>query len=149
MAKKISDAAILAQLPAAAAREEAARDAGARAVSATYHRASKRLILELSNGVLVGIPVHDFAALRELSSAELAQVKVAPGGAGLIWNDDVDLSVPGILAASLGTAIGMRILGRAGGLVKSSAKRNAARKNGAKGGRPRKVAPGVRARKVG
>ena len=81
-------------------------------------------------------------------SYEHPNIRLMPGGAGLIWNDDVDLSVPGILAASLGTAIGMRVLGRAGGLVKSSAKRDAARKNGAKGGRPRKVDPGVRERKV-
>jgi hypothetical protein len=60
-------------------------------------------------------------------------------------------SVTELLAGVLGTKAWMAELGRAGGRVKSAAKSRAARRNGAKGGRPRKrkvADPSVRRRAV-
>ncbi len=57
-------------------------------------------------------------------------------GFGLHWEAlDVDLSVPALMAESFGTKTWMRELARRAGSVKAAA----ARVNGAKGGRPKKV----------
>ncbi|MDX2223212.1 MAG: DUF2442 domain-containing protein, partial [Rhodospirillaceae bacterium] len=63
-------------------------------------------------------------------------------GYGLHWPDlDVDLSVPGLLAGLFGTRAYIdRLRARRAGSATSKAKSAAARRNGAKGGRPRKVA---------
>ena len=56
---------------------------------------------------------------------------------------DVDLYVPALVSGIFGTRAWMtRELARIAGRTKSAAKASAARANGAKGGRPRKVARG-------
>jgi predicted butyrate kinase (DUF1464 family) len=61
----------------------------------------------------------------------------------LHWEDlDADLSVPGLLLSSIGRSERLSELARLAGRAKSPAKAAAARANGAKGGRPRKVAGG-------
>jgi Protein of unknown function (DUF2442) len=80
--------------------------------------------------------------LERASDAELAQVEVLGLGLGLHWERlDVDLSVPGLLAGLFGTKayIDRQRAARAGA-TSSPAKAAAARRNGAKGGRPRKSA---------
>jgi hypothetical protein len=70
----------------------------------------------------------------------LAAVEILGNGYGLHWEAlDADISVPGLLAGIFGTKAYMA---RLAGRTKSPAKAAAARANGAKGGRPRKVANG-------
>jgi hypothetical protein len=127
------------QYDAAVKRGAMEWEAGRRAVSARYDRGKKRIVMELSNGCIFGFPAATMPALTGMSEAQLARVTVSPAGSGLIWEaEDVDLSVPGLLLSSVGTAEGMRILARKGGRAMSPAKAKAARANGAKGGRPRK-----------
>lgn len=136
MANRPTEAEILAQIPAARARERAERDAGLRAKTARYDRKGGRLVLELTNGYELGIPVVTLPALRNATQAELAAVEVSDTGSSIrIPALDADYSVPGLVLA-----LTAREIGRRGGQVRSKAKTLAAKLNGAKGGRPRRVA---------
>ena len=136
--RQLSDAEILAQIPAARRREAAQRKKGLRAVSARYDRKAQRVMLELSTGYLFAFPVRAIAALREATAAQLAAVTVHPSGISFGWDAlDVDLSVPGLLLSAIGEKEQRRQLASLAGRVTSTAKAKAARENGAKGGRPK------------
>jgi hypothetical protein len=78
--------------------------------------------------------------LRPLTPEQLSDVEVSPLGSGLRWDAfDIDLDVAGLLLSSIGRTEKAREFGRLAGSAKSAAKTRAARANGAKGGRPRKV----------
>jgi hypothetical protein len=105
----------------------------------SYDRRSGRLVLELTNGYQLRIPVSSLPDLADATQAQLAAVELGPEGHSLWFEElDADYSVPGLVLS-----LGMREAGRRGGSVTSEAKAEAARKNGARGGRPRKTA-GVR-----
>lgn len=135
MASRPTEAEILAQIPAARARAAAERDAGLRATTARYDRKTDRFVLELTNGYELGIPVATLPALRHATQAQLAAVEMSATGSAIrIPALDADYSVPGLVLA-----LTAREVGRRGGEVRSKAKSLAARVNGAKGGRPRKL----------
>ncbi len=132
---------IVAQIPAARARERRARQSGQRATSVYYDQQTGRVMMELTSGYLFGFPASSIPALASATPAQLADVELGPGGSGLHWEVlDVDLSVPGLLLSSLGRSQKLSELARIAGQVSTPAKAAAARANGAKGGRPRKVA---------
>lgn len=108
-----------------------------RAVTAVYDKRTERLVIELTNGVLVHIPARIVQGLVDASPQELAAVTLSPQGTALHWEAlDADFSVSGLLAGVFGTRAWMAEVGRKGGQVKSAAKAEAARANGQKGGRP-------------
>jgi hypothetical protein len=118
--------------------------AGPSAVSVSYRSNDDRILIELSNGTLVGIRAHDIQGLEHALPEELAVIELTPLGDGLHFPAiDADLYLPALLADVLGSRTFMaRRLGKAGGASRSAAKAEAARANGARGGRPRKtVAP--------
>jgi hypothetical protein len=80
--------------------------------------------------------------LENASDTELASVEILGSGYGLHWeNLDVDLSVPGLLAGLFGTKAYMdRLRASHAGRATSPRKAETARRNGQKGGRPRKLA---------
>lgn len=130
---------IIRQFTAARGAETRARRAGRRAVAAHFDGAAGRVMLELSNGTVFGFPARSIPQLAAATPGDLKEVCVSPGGGALSWKAlDVDLSVPGLLVASLGRAEQVRQLARLAGASRSPAKAAAARANGAKGGRPRK-----------
>jgi hypothetical protein len=132
---------ILAQIPAARAREAKARRAGMRAKAARYDASSGRFVLELTNGCAFMFPAPMVAGLRRATAEQLAAVEVLPGGSGLAWDTiDVDVSVPGLLMSSFGRTQAATELARIAGSATSDAKARSSRANGAKGGRPRKAA---------
>jgi heme exporter protein D len=134
---------ILAQIPAARARGARERAAGRRAVSATYDPSTERILVELTSGYLFGFPAAVIPALARATPAQRAAVELSPGGGGLHWDAlDVDLSVAGLLLASVGRREKLRELARVAGSARSERKAAAARANGAKGGRPRKAGRG-------
>jgi hypothetical protein len=134
-------AAVLRQVPAARARYEREFTAGRRAATAVYDRATGRIILELSNGCLFGFPPGSVDAIADFTPEQLALVTVMPGGSLLEWDaEDVHLSVPGLLMSSIGRAEKFSEFARLAGSTRSKAKAAAARRNGKKGGRPRKTA---------
>jgi hypothetical protein len=140
--KPITDEEILRQIPAARRREAADRRAGRRALTARYDPDTKLVIVGLTNGCLFGFPVALVPGLEGATPHQLASVEVLPGGYGLLWPEfDADVSVPGLLASSMGRKESTRQFARIGGQSRSKAKAAAARANGAKGGRPPKKKP--------
>lgn len=139
--RRLTDAEILAQVPAARARAARRAASEPRAAGARYDRVRKLVIVELTNGAFFGFPTALGQGLAGATPAELADVEVSPGGEALRWPRlDVDLRVPALLGGVFGTRAWMRVLAQAGGRATSEAKASAARVNGAKGGRPRRAA---------
>jgi hypothetical protein len=139
--RRLRDVEILAQIPAARAREARERKQGFRAVSARYDRSTRRIVLELTSGYLFAFPIQAVAALNGATGTQLAAVEVDPSGGALRWDDlDVDLSVPGLLLSAVGADEGRRHFASLAGKVTSDAKARAARANGRKGGRPKQTA---------
>ena len=125
-----------AQIDAAAERGRIARLTDPRAANARYDRDAGRVIVELTNGCVFAFPPRLAQGLEVATDDQLAAVEILGTGYGLHWEAlDVDLSVPGLLAGLFGTRA---FMARNAGRAKSPAKAAAARRNGAKGGRPRK-----------
>lgn len=140
MARSLTDGAILAQIPAARRRARRAQISQPLATAARFERSGRRLHVTLSNGAEVVIPVELIASLRNASDQELATVSVGAAGIGLRWEAlDEDLTIAGLAKIVLGTRTLFRASGSAGGSVRTPAKIRAARRNGRKGGRPRKT----------
>lgn len=128
------------QSAAAEARGKALLESEPRALSARYDARRERIMVELSNGATFAFPASLGQGLETASAAQLAEVEVLGAGFGLHWESlDVDLSVPGLLSGKFGSQAWMSELARRAGSVSTPAKAAAARVNGAKGGRPRKV----------
>jgi len=126
-----------AEIDAATKRGEAARKNEPRATEARYNKKLGRVVVALSNGCTFTFPPHLAQELEAATDEELAQVEILGNGYGLHWEKlDADLSVPGLLAGLFGTKSHMA---RHAGRSTSAAKAEAARANGAKGGRPRKA----------
>ncbi|MEO6067409.1 MAG: DUF2442 domain-containing protein [Gemmatimonadales bacterium] len=143
MAKHLlTDNDILAQIPAARRRAERTRLAEPHAAAAEYLRTPRALLVELSNGAGILVPIDLVADLREATDPELAKVAVGPAGVGLRWERlDVDLSVAGLATLAFGARTLHRAAGAAGGSVRSRKKAKSSRLNGLKGGRPRMKLP--------
>ena len=126
------------QIRAAQRRGLVAQRTEPRAAAVRYDPKLKRVIVNLSNGCIFAFPPHLAQGLEAATDDQIAEVKVLGAGYGLRWESlDVDLSMPGLLAGIFGTR---KWMARQAGQARSEAKAAAARANGAKGGRPRKVA---------
>ncbi|GHG36524.1 DUF2442 domain-containing protein [Paracoccus aerius] len=125
----------------AIARSEQTRQGGY-AVAADYDARQRRVVVELSNGVTVMVPVHLLEGLADAQDSDLTEIEVTPAGLGLHWPKlDADVYVPALLQGVFGTKRWMAAqLGASGGKASTPAKASAARANGSKGGRPRKHA---------
>lgn len=131
-----------AQIDAAEARGRELMEREPRAVAARFDRQSGRVELTLANGCAYAFPAHLVQDLQGAGEEDLARVEVDGLGFNLHWPTlDVDLYVPALVAGIFGTRAWMtRELARQAGMAKSPAKAEAARRNGARGGRPRKSA---------
>ncbi len=127
---------------AAEARGQEMLAAEPRATAAQYDPASGRVTIHLINGCVYGFPADLVQDLQGAGARELAQIEVDGLGFNLHWPAlEVDLYVPALVAGVFGTRAWMtRALARAAGRATSPAKQAASRSNGAKGGRPRKIA---------
>ena len=138
------------QEPTASDRERypAARDRGqARAkdpsavVDAHYDQASDAVWLVFRGGGSMTIPRRFIPGLEDQPTSALASVSVSPAGDALLWTSlDADVYVPGLVERAFGHKLFAAASGRRGGRRRSKAKAAASRRNGAKGGRPRKRA---------
>jgi hypothetical protein len=122
-------------------RMAALRDAG-HAVSAHYDRRRSRVVVALNTGVELTFPTRLAEGLTGASPDSLADIEISPAGLGLHWPRlDADLYVPALLQGVFGSKSWMaRQLGAEGGRSRTVAKVAASRRNGRKGGRPRKAA---------
>ena len=126
------------QIDQALERGRQARETGPRARRAFYDRNLGLIAVDLTNGCSVTFPVALVQGLETASADQVAEVEVQGQGYGLHWESlDLDLSVPGLMADLFGTRAYMA---RKAGKATSEAKAAASRRNGAAGGRPKKVA---------
>jgi hypothetical protein len=131
-----------AEVQKAERRMQVRMQAQPRAVAARYDRRAARIIVTLSNGLDLGVPVALAQGLAGAKASDLAIVEITPTGLGLHWPKlDAGLHLPSLLQGLFGTRRWMAgFLGKAGGSATSPAKKAAARANGRRGGRPRKEA---------
>lgn len=109
-----------------------------RAVKADYDARKARLVVELTNGVILMLPPRLLQGLQEATPAQIAKVELTPLGTGLHWEElDVDLSVAGLASGAFGSKAWMSELARYAGSRTSARKAASSRENGKKGGRPR------------
>lgn len=126
-----------AQIAAANEQGRVVRETQPHAAAARYDAKSDRIIVDLTNGATFAFPPRLVQGLDQATPEQLAEVEICGAGFGLHWETlDIDYSVPGLVNGVFGTAKWMAA--RAGRRV-SPAKAAAARANGAKGGRPRKI----------
>ncbi|MBX3455814.1 DUF2442 domain-containing protein [Ferrovibrio sp.] len=111
------------------------------AVTARYDKRSDRIIVGLNTGVQVAFPAQLAEGLADAAPDDLAAIEITPTGLGLHWPRlDADLYIPALLQGVFGSKQWVAAqLGAAGGKVRTAAKSAAARENGRKGGRPRRV----------
>lgn len=122
----------------------AAREAGDAYAKATpgvtaagYDATTGRITIELTNGARFEFPARKIQGLQNATDAQLAKVE-RMGRYALCWDDlNADILVPELMAGIFGTRA---FMASQAGKTLSAAKSAAARRNGAKGGRPKKVA---------
>lgn len=108
------------------------------AASARYDVATRRIIIELTNGSTFIFPADLAQGLADATDDERAEIEVWGDGYALRWERlDLDFTVPGLVSGIFGTR---KYMASVAGRATSPAKAAAARTNGAKGGRPRKAA---------
>jgi hypothetical protein len=125
-----------AQINAATARgEELARNEP-RAQSAQFDRVNRKIVISFANGTEFSFPPEVAQGLESATDDQLTEVRLSGGGYGLHWDSlDADLTVPGLVNHVFGTR---SFMAQQAGRATSLAKAAAARKNGARGGRPPK-----------
>ncbi|MHB1552114.1 MAG: DUF2442 domain-containing protein [Vulcanimicrobiaceae bacterium] len=129
-----------AEIDAAIVRGKIYEQFAPRAVAATYRAKDDVIVIRFASEIEVTLPRRRLQGLQNASASELAALEVL-GGEMLHWESlDVDHYIPSLLQGVFGTRRWMAEIGRRGGSTRSEAKRAAARKNGRKGGRPRRVA---------
>lgn len=133
-----------AELKRAEALGQAMLGSEPRASAAHYEPATGRVVVDLVSGCSYAFPAALVQDLQGASHDDLADVRVDGLGFNLHFPAlDADLYVPALVSGLFGTRAWMaRELARIAGRKTSVAKTLAARANGAKGGRPRKVARG-------
>jgi len=137
--RSLSDKEILKQLPAAKARSRAALAKRVCASAAHVDPETRFLTVVLTNGSQFSVPTTQVPGLQRAPLKSLTEVALDGVGMGLHWPSlDVDLSVAGLARVMLGDSNLLAAAGAAGGQATSSAKAEAARRNGMKGGRPKK-----------
>lgn len=141
-ARRMTDDEILKQIPAARARAARVLRTQPRAKRVIFPAGSHAIELQLTNGVSLRIPLALLPPLRNATTSELAELEVDRFGLTLHWEAlDADYGVGQLVTIALGQQTVLRASASVAGATKSPAKSAAARANGRKGGRPRKVAP--------
>ncbi len=120
--------------------ERAARNANSpRAKTASANKGNLEVVL--ATGATIVFPANILRPLAALTDEQLREVRVLAGGTTLMWRSaNIDISVEGMLQALTGLPTHIEVA-RKGGSARTPAKAAAARANGKKGGRPRKMVP--------
>ena len=108
-------------------------------IDASYDRNADAVRLIFRGGGTMSIPRGAVPGLERRSEAARQSITVSPAGDALSWPQlDIDIHVPGLVERAFGTRLFAAATGHRGGRKRTKAKAAAARRNGAKGGRPRK-----------
>lgn len=115
------------------------RQEGPYATSARYLATGSRLVVGLSTGAELRVPVALIEGLSGATAEDMREIEVTPAGLGLHFPRlDADVYVPALIEGVMGSGRWMaQQLGRAGGSARTERKATAARENGKLGGRPR------------
>jgi hypothetical protein len=119
--------------------EARTQDVGA-LVDARYDGASDSVFLTFRGGGSMMIPRRVIPGLGRQPASVLETMTLSPAGDALRW-PALDVDVPGLVERAFGNRLFAAAAGRRGGRRRTKAKRAAAKRNGAKGGQPRKRAP--------
>jgi hypothetical protein len=117
------------------------RRATQRRATAVHHDPTRDAIeIDLTDGVGVRLPRTMLAEFRDIPPSEMPPIRVSPAGYGIrLEAHDILISVHGLIAALATPGDMAASLGKLGGSAKTKRKRDSARANGAKGGRPGRV----------
>jgi hypothetical protein len=138
---EVSEAELESQIAEAKVAWVQAASTEPRAQSVTFYPRKRQYTIVLTNRAQFSFPVGLIREIADAPHQALAHVHLSGDGSSIHWVLlNVDFSIPGLIYRILGTKPAMSELGRQGGKTKSSAKSEAARRNGQKGGRPRKKA---------
>lgn len=110
-----------------------------RVQSAQYECSTGHLVFQMRGGAIVSVPVWQLRGFEAATPEQIAAVKVVSNGSALHWDE---LDVQATTLAILNIVFGLRSINEVtqrGGQARTTAKAVAARENGKKGGRPRKV----------
>lgn len=135
----LTDEEVRRQVEAAEKRARRAAPAGPRATAVRYDRAGERVVVEFGNGCQVAFPVALMPGTEGAGPDELAAVELHADGEAIAWEAlDAGVDVRGLLLQ----AFEVRTWAAAYlGSSRSPAKAEAARRNGRRGGRPRRTPP--------
>jgi len=112
----------------------------ARAVTVEHIAGLNLLIVGLSNGRRLVLPIEDLQGLSKATHEQIQNFELLGRGTGISFPDlDVDIYVPALIEGVYGNRRWMAELGRKGGEARTEAKRRAAQMNGSKGGRPKRA----------
>jgi hypothetical protein len=126
------------QIDSAIARARQFEANDPRVIRVQYEAKEDLVSLYFADGLKVSIPRKQLQGLERANQSQLSKIEIVGNGTGLHWPLlHIDHHVPGLIEHRFGTKRWMNEIGRRGGLVKSKAKTEAARRNGLKGGRPR------------
>lgn len=111
-----------------------------RAVGAHFDKRTGRIVIELNTRLDVAFAPQNVEGLENAHPSQLEPIEISPSGHGIHFPKlDADVYIPALLEGFLGSKSWMASrLGKSGGKSRSSAKAAAAKKNGQRGGRPRK-----------
>jgi hypothetical protein len=91
-----------------------------RARSARYNARSKRLSIDLTNGLSFQLPIGLLKEFVGARASDIAAVELAPRGAALHWEKlDLDFSVAGLVTAVLGARAVIAEAGKEGGRARA------------------------------
>jgi hypothetical protein len=109
-------------------------------VNARYDPNMDLIDLKFGGGGSMAIPRKMVPGLERAPASKIESILVSPAGDALSWPSlDVDVYIPGLVEHAFGSRLFAAATGRRGGRRRSKAKAAAAKVNGAKGGRPRKL----------
>src|ERR1700722_17169995 len=92
-----------------------------RAAKAYYDARKARLVIELTNGVVLMLPPKLLQGLKNATAAQLGKVELTPLGTRLHWEAlDANLSVAGLAAGIFGSKAWMSELARYAGRESSA-----------------------------
>jgi hypothetical protein len=136
----ISEEELDAQIVRAKVAAQAADDTEPRAAAVSFDQPSGLIIIALKNGAFFSFPPDLVQGLESATPEALNDVWLDASGSSVHWDSlDADFEIAGLVAGIFGTKSWMSEMGRKGGRVTSQIKAQAARSNGKKGGRPKKI----------
>jgi len=122
-------------------RGRARQRQGVHATDVHYLAVRKLLLIGFADHCALALPVNNFPELASLSLPELKRLSIGLGGCALCLEErDLHLSIAGLITASQPLLdMASSVVAAHHGSRSSQAKASAARANGKKGGRPRKL----------